>query len=304
MPSSPSPRADHRTILFVDVVASTELYDDLGDADARARIGPCLTALGELIESHDGDIVKSLGDGLLAAFRAEDQAVAAALRMLAIAPDHGLQVRIGVQAGDVLVEGGDMFGQAVNTASRLAAMARPSEAIVTRAVVDHLPAPLRAGAQRLHRVPVKGLHEHLELYAVRRFDPSATRSTAASIEIADDLPALGLRLRCGGRSWDVDPLAGAHLGRHPTNDVVVTGDHVSRRHAMIVARHGTYVLIDQSVNGTWVVADDGTRAHLLRGEATLHGAGNIVLGLPPDEPGATPIHYHTTGATEGSEASL
>jgi hypothetical protein len=64
------------------------------------------------------------------------------------------------------------------------------------------------------------------------------------------------------------------------------------------------VIIDQSVNGTWIVAADGTRAHLLRGEATLHGAGDIVLGVPPDAPGAVRISYRTTEPMDGSDASL
>ena len=80
-----------RTILFVDVVASVELYADLGDTEARARMAPCLHQLSSLIESHGGTIVKSLGDGIMAAFDRERDAVGAAMGMPACASGCGLQ---------------------------------------------------------------------------------------------------------------------------------------------------------------------------------------------------------------------
>lgn len=246
-----------------------------------------------MIERYGGVVVKSLGDGILAAFDAEQAAVGAALEMLSLAPRHRLQVHVGVQCGDVLVEGGDMFGQAVNTASRLSAMARPSEVLVTRDVLDRLPALLRGTAQRLQNMPIKGLHDPLELYALTRADPSATRSAATTVDQTDTLPTFGLEIRLGTDTWNVAPLSGLHMGRHQSNDLVVTGDHVSRRHAMIVTRRGKYVLVDQSVNGTWLAADDGTCVHLLREEATLHGAGAIYLGQPPDRTTPQPISYRT-----------
>jgi len=295
MESPPSSRAHRRTILFVDLVSSTELYEDLGDVNARARMAPCLEELGRLIETHGGSVVKSLGDGILAAFGSERAAVDAALAMLARAPHHRLRVRVGVHAGEVLVEKGDVFGQAVNTASRLLEKARPSEILVTSDVVGRLPATLQRSARRLHDMAIKGLREPLELFVLGNEDPSATLTITDTFDLKTILPTFGLEVRLGERTWSVGPLSGLNLGRDASNDLVVEGERVSRRHATIKNRRGKYVLIDQSVNGTWLVSDDGTCVQLLREEAPLHGTGRIHLGLPPEHPLALPISFRTLG---------
>lgn len=282
----------HRTILFVDVVASVELYADLGDADARARMAPCLDRLTALIGQHGGTVVKSLGDGILAAFDAEAAAVDAARTMVPVAEAHGLQVSVGVHAGEVLVEEDDVFGQAVNTASRLSALARPSEILVTPHVIECLPDGLRASARPLHNVAVKGFAEPVKLFAIGDESPAATMSMAAGTAAA----AFGLVLRLGDRSWKVDTRSTVHLGRDSSNEVVVAGNRVSRRHAVIAYRRGKFVLADQSVNGTWVVSDDGSTDQLLREEVPLHGSGAISLGVPADHPLADPITYMTLTA--------
>jgi class 3 adenylate cyclase len=282
--------SEHRTILFVDVVASVELYADLGDAGARARVGPCLEEFSHLIERQGGTIVKFLGDGILAAFEDERAAVDTAMRMVADAPSHQLQVAIGVHTGEVIVEESDVFGQAVNVASRLSAKARPAEILVSREVMDCLSPGLRAQTRPLHGVAIKGLAEPMELFALSD-DASSPGTTISAASDDALLPPPGMELRIGDRRWDIHPGKRFHLGRDPSNDLVVSGGLVSRQHAVIASRHGKYVIVDRSVNGTWLVPDDGSRLHLLREEEALHGAGRIVLGVQPDDPLAVPISY-------------
>ena len=278
----------HRTILFADVVASTELYEELGDADALARIGPCLAEVNREVERHGGVVVKSLGDGILAAFGDDPAAVGAALAMPECAARHSVQVSVGVHTGEVLVEDGDVFGQAVNVASRLAGLAKPSEVLVTEDVLGHLAPSLRMTARRMQNVAIKGLSEPIELFALGHEGPAATMAVSEDLSL-DDL-ATALRVQLGEQTWSVTARGRLRLGRDAGNEVVVAGDRVSRNHAVIAWRRGKFVLSDQSVNGTWL-SEEGVPAHLLREEATLHGPGVITLGVAPDHPLAEPITY-------------
>jgi adenylate cyclase len=293
MEPAASPTAKRRTILFVDVVRSTELYVDLGDEAARARVAACLADLQRATEYYGGRLVKSLGDGLLCAFASEPMAIDAAFDLLALAPRHRLRVRIGVHAGDVLEEDRDLYGQAVNAAAHLTSLARPSEILVTSEVIAGLAPERRLEARQVHGLALKGWREPVDLFVMERADASATLVATAAIARTPGVAFHELELQRGDRTWRVGPLAGLTLGRDAGNDVVVEGEKVSRRHASIAERGGKFVLADQSVNGTWLVPSDGSVLRLLREEATVYGSGHIVLGLPPDHPKAAPIEYRT-----------
>src|SRR5688572_11278058 len=297
MDARATPTTRRCAVLFVDVVHSSELYVDLGDEAARARVVACLADLERGAQRHGGWLVKSLGDGLLCAFETEPQAVEAAFELLASAPRHRLRVRIGVHAGEVLEENQDLFGQAVNAAAHLVGLARPSEILVTSEIVAALAPERRAEARQVHGLALKGWREPLDLFVLERGDPSATLVATAAVVRTPQLLACGLELEHGGRTWRVGPLTGLTLGRDAGNDVVVEGEKVSRKHATIGERSGKYVLVDQSVNGTWLAPSDGSLMRLLREEALLHGSGQIYLGLPPDHPLAAPIVYRTLSAS-------
>ncbi len=292
MSHPPPANTSRRTILFVDIASSTALYDDLGDAAARARVGPCLSALAGLVVSGGGQTIKSLGDGLLAAFDSESCAVTAALEMVDRALEHRLRVHIGLHCGEVLEEEGDLFGQAVNTALRICALAKPSEILISTGVFQRLPPHQQAAARRIPAVAVKGLREELELFVLECSDDTSTTLNLGATSIRSLLGSRrGLELLLEGRTWMVDSRAAFTLGRGPENDLVLDRQEVSRRHATISLRRGKMVIQDQSVNGTWILPDDGSLLHLLREESPLHGRGQLFLGLGPDRPGAQGIAY-------------
>ncbi len=294
MTRPPPTRTSRRTILFVDIASSTALYDHLGDAAARARVAPCMAALTGLVQSHGGRLVKSLGDGLLAAFESESAGVEAAIEMIDQATEHRLRVHIGLHCGEVLEEDGDLFGQAVNTALRICALAKPSEILISPEVFQRLPRSQQAAARRIPALAVKGLREELELFVLEHHEDTSTTLNLGATSIRSLLASrAALELLLGDRTWLVDPLAPFTLGRGPENDLVVDRQEVSRRHASISLRRGKMVLQDQSVNGTWLVPDDGSCLHLLREEAPLHGSGRLYLGMSPESPGAQAIAYRS-----------
>ncbi|MHB8467117.1 MAG: adenylate/guanylate cyclase domain-containing protein [Acidimicrobiales bacterium] len=133
-----SRRADRvlRTVLFTDIVASTQKLAELGDRRGR-----------ELWERHDavvrrqlgrfsGHLVKSTGDGVMATFDSPALAAAAALAIRDEVQSLGLHIRAGVHTGEIEIRGEDIAGMAVHIAARIAALAGADEVLVSRTVVD------------------------------------------------------------------------------------------------------------------------------------------------------------------------
>ncbi len=123
-----------RSVLFTDLVGSTELRVQLGEeaADNLRRAHDAL--LAEAVTAHGGTVVKGLGDGIMASFDSAADGVAAAVAaQQAVAahsrrhPDQAFSVRVGLSIGDVSTEAGDVFGVPVVEASRLCASATGGE---------------------------------------------------------------------------------------------------------------------------------------------------------------------------------
>jgi class 3 adenylate cyclase len=124
------------TIVWTDVVGSTEARGRLGEVTADELFRAVERHLTQLVTAHDGRVVKVLGDGIMAAFDAASDAVSAAIAMqrglTQVAPN--LQIRVGIAAGDVSWEDGDCFGLPVIVASRLEGAAEPGQVLVSQVV--------------------------------------------------------------------------------------------------------------------------------------------------------------------------
>ena len=124
------------TVLFTDIVDSTVHAAAAGDRQWRAVLDEFDVNVGRLLARHDGILVKTTGDGILARFTAPAQAVRCAEAMVEAARGAGLQLRAGLHAGEVELRGDDIGGLAVHIASRVSAMAGPGEVLVTGTVRD------------------------------------------------------------------------------------------------------------------------------------------------------------------------
>jgi class 3 adenylate cyclase len=123
-------------VLFTDIVDSTVRAAEVGDRQWRAILDEFDVNVERLLARHDGLLVKTTGDGILARFIAPAQAVRCAAAMVATADSFGLPVRAGLHAGEVEVRGDDIGGLAVHIASRVSALAGPGEVLVTGTVRD------------------------------------------------------------------------------------------------------------------------------------------------------------------------
>ena len=156
-------------ILFLDIADSTALTTKLGDAAYRERERELDTALRAAITEASGTPVegKVLGDGVMAVFTSARQAIDAAQRCRDLGNEASLPLHIGIHAGDVVREGNNVHGGAVQLASRVQSAAAPGEILVSD-IVRGL-ARTSAGVQFDDRGEheLKGIAEPQRLFAVR-----------------------------------------------------------------------------------------------------------------------------------------
>ena len=299
MSDASSTNSCHRAILIADIVGSTELYESLGDSPAKKRVGACLEALVRAVTGHGGRVVKHLGDGLLCAFETDQDAVTAALEMCDRNSDRGLAIRVGIHSGQVLEDGGDVFGDAVNTASRICGRARPLEILMTGEFEATLPEELRALARHVPPITVKGKREPMLLCSIWS-DQASNSSTAPAETItlrsSPETPTADLRLGRLELSFREKAvlLTGDEeltIGRDVECALSVPSRHASRQHARIFGRRGRFVLADQSSNGTFLVPGRRSKLHLVREEAILSGSGSIYVGEDPSKGDVEPVRY-------------
>ena len=129
------------SVLFSDVVGSTEQRSRLGDDAADALWHELDARLAEVVGRHHGRVVKSLGDGVLAVFESAADAVVAAVSIQQEAAPRSraalgskIELRVGIASGDVAFNSGDVFGSPVVEASRLCGAAQPSQILVADVV--------------------------------------------------------------------------------------------------------------------------------------------------------------------------
>ena len=124
------------TILFTDIVESSQAVSDLGDAAWRNILDRHDAEASDLIELHRGRLVRSTGDGLLATFDGPGRAVQCACTFVRKVVNYGIRIRAGLHTGEIEIRGNDIGGVAVHAAARIEEAASPGEVVVSRTVAD------------------------------------------------------------------------------------------------------------------------------------------------------------------------
>jgi class 3 adenylate cyclase len=177
------------TFLFTDLTDSTAMYANVGDVAAFDLVRLHFDTLAEVAERNRGEIVKTIGDALMARFTDPADAVRAALEMFGSLERFNrensseLVLKVGIHRGDAIVVSGryrtDYFGQTVNVASRMLTVAAPGELVLSDAVWqgDHV-APLLDGyAVREESATLKGVSGEVLVHRLRPHAPDAVAST-------------------------------------------------------------------------------------------------------------------------------
>jgi class 3 adenylate cyclase/pimeloyl-ACP methyl ester carboxylesterase len=171
--AAPAPIAVSGTavILFADVVDSTAITARIGNEAFRKRTRQLDDALRAVIRGAGGSPVegRTLGDGVLGVFTSAAQAIGAALQCGQHAERVGLQLHLGIHAGDVLREsGGGVSGIAVSMASRISDLTDPNEILVSATVRDLARAATDVAFDDRGEHALKGVAEPQRLFAVRQ----------------------------------------------------------------------------------------------------------------------------------------
>jgi len=124
------------TVLFTDIVDSTRQAVELGDNAWSALLDEHDTLVIREVVRHGGRVVKTTGDGIMATFDGPARSVRCAQAISEGVRTLGVEVRAGVHTGEVELRGNDVSGLGVSIASRIEALAGPSEVLVSRTVTD------------------------------------------------------------------------------------------------------------------------------------------------------------------------
>jgi adenylate cyclase len=162
------------TIMCADVSGYSRLME-ADEAGTLATLKLYRDAMVGLIERHRGRLVGTSGDSLLAEFQSVVEAVQCAVeiqrelanRNRSVADARRMEFRIGINLGDVMVEGGDLYGEGVNVAARLEALAEPGGICISRTVYDQVRNRLTLGYDFIGEQSVKNISERVPVYRVQ-----------------------------------------------------------------------------------------------------------------------------------------
>jgi adenylate cyclase len=287
-------------VLFADIAKSTQLYEILGDRHAQVLIEACLTQLSQETAHYGGQVIKTIGDAVLAVFPTTPQAINAAISMqqnIQSVTTENLprdwqppNLHIGIHFGPVIYKADDIFGDAVNIASRMADIANQRQILFTKETLQTLAEKHPYFARKIDKTSLKGKEGTYTIYEIIweedemtiMFDSGAAK-TASNKK---------LELFWADQTIMVDQHRPAvTLGRLKHNDIIITQNCVSRSHARIEFHKGQFKLIDHSSNGTYLEFKAGEKVHIRQHEAFLVDQGCFGLGNQVGQDAQTVVRF-------------
>jgi adenylate cyclase len=182
------------TIEFVDLSSFTALASVHGDEIAAEVLERFDTLVRSLVQTHNGRLIKQIGDAFMLTFSEPADAVRFAVDLLAAAADQENfpAVKIGIHAGPVLYRVGDYVGTTVNIASRLASAAMPHEIVLSEAVADEAETA-GIGVAPLGMRMMRGISEPLALYRVTPKERIPRRDPVCGMILGEDVAGVLVR---------------------------------------------------------------------------------------------------------------
>ncbi len=296
---SDSPQQTKLAILFADISGSTALYDKLGDAQALSLVAKCLDVLIAELPSHEGALIKTIGDEIMCTFPTAALAFDAASAMQKAIEkqrpggDQPIYIRVGFHFGEVIKVGDDFFGDAVNVAARVTSITRARQILTTQAVFDMLPAKSRSKVRHVTRAEFRGKDEIMDVFQVNwEVDTTLTTRIGLPKFRKPSEARHELLLRYRQQIFTVDEQhKSIVLGRGDSCNLIIQSNFASRQHATIDFNFGKFVVTDHSSNGTYIRFSDNQVIHISQQEVVLHGTGMISLGQPFSESPVDVIEY-------------
>ncbi len=269
-------------ILSADVVG----YSRLMGEDESGTLSRLKAIRKELVDpkiaEYRGRIVKTTGDGILIEFKSVADAVlhgveiqrAMILRNAGLSPDNRIEFRIGINLGEIIVEGRDIYGDGVNVAARLQAIAEPGGICVSGRVHDEIAGKIDLGFEDLGAQALKNITRAVRVFQVKLDDGKARG--AAPVEKASAAEAEGGTLALPDKpSIAVLPLANMsgdaeqdYFADGITEDIITALSRI--RWLFVIARNSTFVYKGRAVDVKQVARDLGVR-YVLEGSVRKIG---------------------------------
>jgi class 3 adenylate cyclase len=271
------------TVMFADVVGSTSLYEKYGDEAAKSAIDGCIEFMLKIAEKYNGVLIKTIGDEIMCRFPDANLAVESACEIndTMVMPFGAqrlfLTVKIGLHHGEVILDGNDVFGDAVNVAARMAGISKSQQIITTQGTYNVLNASLQNKAREFDKTTLKGKSQPVTIYdIVWSSSDDRTSLVFATGNITQDS---SLELIHNGTSvlLSKDDLPFV-IGRSASSDMMVESSLASRTHIKIDYSRGKFVAADTSTNGTYVKLDNGKEVYLRREDMPMSSSGFISPG--------------------------
>lgn len=299
-----SSKSSYQVIMFADVVGSTRLYEELGDAPAQRIVKQCLDIAKELIAAHGGRTITELGDEVMAVFADSGDAAAAACEIHARMADpesdqkaeRHLPMRIGMHYGPISGNDGDLISETAKIAHWAATNAKPEQTLGTAAVIDVLPRIYQAVSRFVDDETWNFISiEHVALHEII-WDVEGVTAYNGEIPTLDSQRCARVKFSWNNVSVTLDadrPVIS--IGRGSENDLIVRHELASRQHLSAQFSRGRCTITDNSTNGTVVYSNFDHQQHELKRETfTLQGNGKIFLGQPDEIDDAFAIRYQSS----------
>lgn len=271
------------SVLFADIAQSTALFDKYGDDKARAAISSVIDTLVDVADKFQGVLIKTIGDEAMCTFSSAELAIKASIAMQEsvagnfVLGTHPIGIRIGFHHGKVIEENGDVYGDTVNVAARMAGFAKKGQIITNSATYKEEFPGIKH--RSLGKTKVKGKLLAVKIIEIfwQKDESQVTRiSSALDLKLSD--AAFNMELDINGRIIKMtEKSLNKVVGRGEECDIQILAPMASRIHAEIQFSDGNFKIEDQSTNGTWLEMG-GNSLRLHRDKTVLLGSGRIALG--------------------------
>lgn len=280
-------------ILISDITGSTQLYEVESNTDALTQISAVLTRMRQIIEDLGGHCVKSQGDDVLSHFNQPEHAFQAAQKMIYEDWPGELSVHVGLYYGEFLTQDGDIYGPPVNTAARLASLAKPKEMLLGDECFDLLEPDSQKHLTLIGELQLKGQFRATRVYACSAIDMSKT-TVAFANKGGDRASRIDTaRFSYLEQKWQISEGETLSIGRSGDNDIVLDQAWVSRQHGVVSVRRGQLEFTDHSSTGSVLQSGDGAEITVHRRATLLNGNGLIFLGSGGLEDTSNAVKFDT-----------
>jgi TolB-like protein/class 3 adenylate cyclase len=259
-------------ILAADVVGYSRLvaHDEEG---TLATLAAYRVLIADLVAEHSGRVFGTAGDGFLAEFASAVQAVRMAValqralkrRNSDLPDDRRLEFRIGVNLGDVVVNGNDLLGNGVNIAARLQEIAQPAGICITAAVREQVDGKLDTGIERVGERGLKNIPQPVMIYRVDWDDAADFRGLMGGVPALPDRPSIAV-LPFLNMSGDREQ---EYLADGISEDVITALSH--HRWFLVIARNSTFAYKGKAQDIKQIARELGVR-YVLEGSIRVAGS--------------------------------